>query len=80
MRKILRAIPRKFLHIASNIEQFGDMKTMTVENLVGRLNAHEERLNGKSESADKQQLLLASQNQRTRGNYFRNKSRSGAKL
>ncbi|XP_074373655.1 uncharacterized protein LOC141714004 [Apium graveolens] len=70
VRKILRAVPDKFLQIASNIEQFGDMKAMTVEELVDRLKAHEE-----SESAERQQLLLASQNQRTRGAYFRDKSR-----
>ena len=75
VRKILRAVPDKFLQIASNIEQFGDMKAMTVEELVGRLKAHEERMKGRSESADRQQLLLASHNQRTKGGYFRDKSR-----
>ena len=75
VRKILRAVPHKFLQIASNIEQFEDMKAMTVEELVGRLKAHEERMKGRSESADRQQLLLASHNQRTKGGYFRDKSR-----
>lgn len=77
VRKILRAVPDKFLQIASNIEQFGDMKAMTVEELVGRLKAHEERMKGRSESAGGAggQLLLASQNQRARGGSFRDKSR-----
>ncbi|XP_074373610.1 uncharacterized protein LOC141713951 [Apium graveolens] len=75
VRKILRAVPDKFLQIASNIELFGDMKAMTVEELVGRLKAHEEKMKGRSENADKQQLILASQNQKTRGAYFRDKSR-----
>ena len=48
---------------------------MTVEDLVGHLKAHEERIKGRSNSADRQQLVLASQNQRTRGNYFRDKSK-----
>ncbi|XP_074336156.1 putative LRR receptor-like protein kinase At1g51890 [Apium graveolens] len=48
---------------------------MTVEELVGRLKAHEERMKGRSESADRKQLLLASQNQKTRGGYFRDKSK-----
>ena len=75
VRKIPLAVPDKFLQIASNIEQFGDKKTMTVEDFVGHLKAHEERIKGRSDSADRQQLLLASQNQRTRGNYFRDKSK-----
>lgn len=72
VRKILRAVPDKFLQIASNIEQFGDIKAMTVEELVGRLKAHEERMKGRSDSVDSQ-LLLTSQNQRTRSGAFRDK-------
>ena len=77
MRKILRAVPDKFLQIASNIEQFGNVKVMTVEEVVGRLKAHELRMKGRNESAGGQggQLLLASQNQRARGGSFRDKSR-----
>lgn len=41
VKKFLRAIPVKFLHIASTIEQFGDLDTMLVEEVVGRLKAHE---------------------------------------
>lgn len=29
VKKLLRAVPSKFLYIASTIEQFGDLKTMT---------------------------------------------------
>ena len=38
VRKILHAVPNKFLQIASNIEQFGVMKVMMVEEIVDRLN------------------------------------------
>ncbi|XP_074355921.1 uncharacterized protein LOC141695582 [Apium graveolens] len=74
VRKILRAIPDKFHQIASNIEQFGDVKGMTVEEVVGRFKAHEERMKGRSESVDGQ-LLLTSLNQRPRGGSFRDKGR-----
>ena len=74
VRKILRAVPNKFLQIASNIEQFGDMNVTTVEEIVGHLKTHEERMKGRSESAGGQ-LLLASQNQRARGGSFHDKSR-----
>jgi hypothetical protein len=44
VRKFLQAVPSRFLEIASTIEQFGDLKTMTMEEVNGRLKAHEERL------------------------------------
>lgn len=43
VRKFIRAAPAKFLKIVSTLEQFGDFKTMTVEEVIGRLKAHEER-------------------------------------
>ncbi|XP_074336000.1 uncharacterized protein LOC141673166 [Apium graveolens] len=59
VRKILRAVPDKFLQIASNIEQFGDVKVMSVEEPVGGLKAHIKRMKGRSEQSEQQQLLLA---------------------
>ena len=58
VRKFLRAVPSKFLEIASAIEQFGDLKAMTMDELTGRLKAHEERLRGSNEEKDDGQLLL----------------------
>lgn len=51
VKKLLRAVPSKFLQIASTIEQFGNLKTMTVEETVGSLKAHEERLKGQVENS-----------------------------
>lgn len=91
VRKILRAVPEKFVQIASNIEQFGDVKTMSVEEVVGRLKAHEERVKGKSESSGAQLLLTQEEwskksnksvgaysgNQRGRGTYnYRGRGRN----
>ncbi|XP_063942827.1 uncharacterized protein LOC135150451 [Daucus carota subsp. sativus] len=59
--------PEKFLQIASNIEQFGDMKVMMVEELVGRLKAHEERMKGKSENTSGQLLLTQKWKARAHG-------------
>ncbi|XP_074352879.1 uncharacterized protein LOC141692035 [Apium graveolens] len=44
MKKILRAVPTKFLQIASALEQFGNLETMSVEEVIGSLKAYEERL------------------------------------
>lgn len=57
VKKILRAVPTKFLQIASAIEQFRNLEQMYVEETVGSLKAHEERLRGKTETSE-QQLLL----------------------
>ncbi|KAL8154922.1 hypothetical protein AgCh_000326 [Apium graveolens] len=57
VKKLLRAVPTKFLQIASTIEQFGDLETMTVEETVGSLKAHEERLRGQVEPSGGQLLL-----------------------
>lgn len=50
VKKLLRAVLAKFLQIACTIEQFGNLETMTVEETVGSLKAHEERLRGQSDT------------------------------
>ncbi|XP_074341826.1 uncharacterized protein LOC141679218 [Apium graveolens] len=59
VKKLLRAVPSKFLQIVSTLEKFGDLETLSVEEVVGSLNAHEERMKGcgKSESNEGQLLL-----------------------
>lgn len=56
-KKLLRSVPIKFLQITSTIEQFGDLVSMTVEEAVGSLKVHEERLKGQIESSGGQLLL-----------------------
>ncbi|XP_074363167.1 uncharacterized protein LOC141704404 [Apium graveolens] len=57
VKKLLRAVPSKFLQIASTIEQFGDLEKMSVEEAVGSLKAHEERLKGQTDKRSDQLLL-----------------------
>lgn len=57
VKKLLRAVPAKFLQIASTIEQFGDLESMSVEEAVWSLKAHEERLKGQTEPVGGQLLL-----------------------
>lgn len=57
IKKFLRAVPSKFLKIASTIEQFGNLDTMTPEETVGSLKAHEEWLKGKTDTSGNQLLL-----------------------
>ncbi|KAK1400343.1 CCHC-type domain-containing protein [Heracleum sosnowskyi] len=57
VKKLLRAVPSKFLQIASTIEQFGNLEEMMLEEAIGSLKAHEERLKGTTEVTDSQVLL-----------------------
>lgn len=60
VKKLLRAVSPKFLQIVSTLEQFGDLKKLSVEEVVGSLRTHEERLKGCGKSSDTNdgQLLL----------------------
>lgn len=57
VKKLLRSVPSKFLQITSTIEKFGNLEVMTIEEAVGSLKAHEERLRGKNEISGGQLLL-----------------------
>ncbi|CAD6254091.1 unnamed protein product [Miscanthus lutarioriparius] len=61
VKKFLRVVPSRFTPVVVSIKMFCDMKTMKVEELVGRLRAAEDRLDVKVEHiVDKTgQLLLA---------------------
>ncbi|XP_074342749.1 uncharacterized protein LOC141680417 [Apium graveolens] len=58
VKKPLCAMRAKFLQIMSTMEQFGDLETITVEEVVGSLKAHEERLNGQVENSEGQLMLI----------------------
>jgi cell fate (sporulation/competence/biofilm development) regulator YlbF (YheA/YmcA/DUF963 family) len=61
VKKFLRVAPARFASIIVSIEMFYDLKTLTVEELVGRLRAAEDRLHDKVDHiTDKAgRLLLA---------------------
>ncbi|XP_074362403.1 uncharacterized protein LOC141702672 [Apium graveolens] len=67
VKKLLRVVPSKFVQIASTIEQFGDMETISLEEVVGRLKAHEERVRAQIENTS-QQLLLTQEDWLKRSN------------
>ncbi|KAL8089642.1 hypothetical protein AgCh_039213 [Apium graveolens] len=57
VKKLLKAVPFKFLQITSAIEQFGNLEQMSVEEVIGSLKAHEERVRGTVEQTQGQLLL-----------------------
>ena len=61
-QEFLQAVSSKFLEIASAMELFRDLKTMTMDEVTGRLKAHKECLRGSvDEKVDGQLLLTRSQ-------------------
>ena len=44
VRHFLRAAPPRYMPIVSAIEQCVDLKTLTLDDLVGRFKAHDERM------------------------------------
>ena len=44
VKKFLRIVSPRFMQIVTSIEQFSDLKNMSVEEFVGRLKVHEDRL------------------------------------
>ena len=57
VKKLLRAVSSKFVPIASTLEQFGDLDEMSVEEVIGRLKAYEERMKGFVDNDDRKLLL-----------------------
>lgn len=57
VKKLLRVAPTRFLQIASAIEQFRDVDTMFVEEVMGSLKAHEKRTHGQVENNERKLLL-----------------------
>lgn len=58
VKKLLYAMPIRFLQITFIMEQFGNLDTKTVEEAMGSLKAHDERIKGKIESSEGGKLML----------------------
>lgn len=68
VKKLLRAMPKRFLQIISTIEQFSDLETMTVDEVVSSFKAHEERMKRHTEEAGGQQLMFTEEEWNKREN------------
>nr|GEZ37835.1 zinc finger, CCHC-type [Tanacetum cinerariifolium] len=49
VRKLLNAVPDRFLQIVASIEQYSNLDTMSLDEAIGRLKTFEERLKYKNE-------------------------------
>ena len=78
VKKMLRVVPARLNQIACSIEMFGDLKTLSLEELVGRLRVAEERCCGVQAVEDGAgRLLLTEEQWEARCRQRRSKERSG---
>nr|GEZ43573.1 zinc finger, CCHC-type [Tanacetum cinerariifolium] len=58
VRKLLNAVPDRYLQIVVSIEQYSNLSEMTFEEAIGRLKTYKERIKYKGKQVDNQDRLL----------------------
>ena len=71
VRKLLNAVPDRYLQIVASIEQYSDLSTMTMEEAIGRLKTYEERIKFKKDKQVYNQESLMYTRHEGRGKHFR---------
>ncbi|GJW63553.1 hypothetical protein Tco_0115437 [Tanacetum coccineum] len=80
VRKLLNAIPNRYLQIVASIEQYLDLDEMTLEEAIGRLKTYEERIKyKKGKQVDNQEKLMFTRHE-NKGKYFRGRGRGRHKF
>ncbi|GKA58920.1 DETOXIFICATION 43-like protein [Tanacetum coccineum] len=77
VRKLLNAVPDKFLQIVASIEQYSDLDEMSVDEAIGRLKTFEERLKYKNERPVNTQEGLLFTRHEDQGQQFRRRGHGG---
>lgn len=75
VKRFLNGLPRKFIHMVASIEQVVDLKTITFDDVVGRLKAYEERIKEEKDPAGSQGQLLFSQGESSSNHKYNNGGR-----
>ncbi|GKA03705.1 zinc finger, CCHC-type containing protein [Tanacetum coccineum] len=80
VRKLLNAVPDRYLQIVASIEQYSDLDEMTLEEAIGRLKTYEERIKyKKGKQVDNQEKLMFTRHE-NKGKYFRGRGRGRHKF
>ncbi|GJZ89939.1 zinc finger, CCHC-type containing protein [Tanacetum coccineum] len=77
VRKLLNAVPDRFLQIVASIEQYSDLDTMSLDEAIGRLKTFEERLKYKNERPVNTQEGLLFTRHEDQGQQFRRRGHGG---
>ncbi|GJW64224.1 putative zinc finger, CCHC-type containing protein [Tanacetum coccineum] len=71
VRKVLNAVPDKFLPVVATIEMIVDFKTVKLEEIIGKLKTYEERIKFRKGSQEDNSEKLLLTRQRNNRNYKR---------
>nr|GEX73234.1 zinc finger, CCHC-type [Tanacetum cinerariifolium] len=75
VRKLLNAVPDRYLQIVASIKQYSDLSEMTMEEAIRRLKTYKERIKyKKGKQVDNQEKLMFTRHE-SKGNYFRGRGR-----
>ncbi|GJS63994.1 kinase RLK-Pelle-WAK family protein [Tanacetum coccineum] len=77
VRKLLNAIPDRFLHIVASIEQYSDLYEMSLDKAIGGLKTFEERLKYKNKRPVNTQESLLFTRHEDQGQQFRKRGHGG---
>ncbi|GJR82298.1 zinc finger, CCHC-type containing protein [Tanacetum coccineum] len=77
VRKLLNAIPDRFLQIVASIEQYSDLDEMSLDEAIGRLKTFEERLKYKNERPVNTQERLLFTRHEDQGQQFKRRGDGG---
>ncbi|GKA39135.1 putative zinc finger, CCHC-type containing protein [Tanacetum coccineum] len=72
VRKVLNAVPDKFLPVVATIEMIVDFKTVKLEEIIGKLKTYEERIKFRKASQEDNSEKLLLTRQRNNRNYKHN--------
>nr|GEV24238.1 ribonuclease H-like domain, reverse transcriptase, RNA-dependent DNA polymerase [Tanacetum cinerariifolium] len=75
VRKLLNAVPDRYLQIVASIEQYSDLSEMTMEEAIGRLKTYKERIKYKKGKQVKNQEKLMFTRYKSKGKHFRGRGR-----
>nr|GEV26477.1 hypothetical protein [Tanacetum cinerariifolium] len=64
VRKLLNAVPDRYLQIVASVEQYSDLSEMTMEEAIGRLKTYEERINLEAENKTRTIINLKEKKER----------------
>nr|GEX24163.1 zinc finger, CCHC-type [Tanacetum cinerariifolium] len=80
VRKLLNVVPDRYSQIVASIEQYSDLREMTMEEVIGRLKTYEEIIKyKKGKQADNQEKLMFTRHE-SKGKYFRGRGRGKRKF
>lgn len=71
VKKFLNGLLKRFIHMVASIEQVVDLKTISDDDVVGRLKAYEERIKDDEIQTEQNQLLFANADEKANGKEHR---------